>query len=56
VERLARSTYGDTYNFPKVPYQRALGEVANKQEEDAEDSETESDRILKRVVRTSGLE
>jgi protein MAK16 len=42
VERLARGTYGDIYNFPEVPYQRALDEVANKQEEDAEDSETES--------------
>ncbi len=42
MERLARGTYGDTYNFPEVPYQRALDEAANKQEEDAEDSETES--------------
>jgi protein MAK16 len=42
VERLARGTYGDIYNFPEVPYQRALDEVVNKQEEEAEDSETES--------------
>jgi len=42
VELLARGTYGDIYNFPEVPYQRALDEVTNKQEEEAEDSETES--------------
>ncbi len=42
VERLARGTYGDIYNFPEVPYQRALDEVTNKQEEEVEDSETES--------------
>jgi protein MAK16 len=41
VERLAKGTYGDIYNFPEVPYQKAL--ALAKLEADAEEEEEEEE-------------
>uniref|UniRef100_A0A7S1FMN3 Protein MAK16 homolog n=1 Tax=Corethron hystrix TaxID=216773 RepID=A0A7S1FMN3_9STRA len=41
VERLARGTYGDIYNFPEVSYQRALNKVGEEEEIEEEDMEEE---------------
>mmetsp|Transcript_16567 Transcript_16567/g.20632 ORF Transcript_16567/g.20632 Transcript_16567/m.20632 type:complete len:327 (+) Transcript_16567:100-1080(+) len=42
LERLAKGAYGDIYNFPEVPYQRAL-EDAEKMQEEEEEEESESE-------------
>lgn len=39
VERLAKGTYGDIYNFPEVPYQKALQSVEQEQQEEQEEEE-----------------
>ena len=42
MERLAKGTYGDIYNFPEVSYQKALEGM----EEENEDEEVESEEEL----------
>lgn len=37
VERLAKGTYGDIYNFPEMPYQKALDQVEEATEEESEE-------------------
>jgi protein MAK16 len=41
VERLAKGTYGDIYNFPEMPYQKALDTLDSTAEQ--EDDETEAE-------------
>jgi protein MAK16 len=43
VERLAKGTYGDIYNFPEVPYQKALQSVERHDEAEEEEEETEEE-------------
>mmetsp|Transcript_22794 Transcript_22794/g.31852 ORF Transcript_22794/g.31852 Transcript_22794/m.31852 type:complete len:335 (+) Transcript_22794:35-1039(+) len=43
VERLARGTYGDIYNFPEVPYQKALQQAEEEEEEEEEEYESEEE-------------
>lgn len=42
VERLAKGTYGDIYNFPEMPYQKALDAVEEATAEYETEDETES--------------
>lgn len=41
MERLARGTYGDIYNFPEVSYQKALEGMEQENEGEAESEEEE---------------
>ena len=45
TERLAKGAYGDIYNFPEAPYQKAIAKATQAEEEDEEeevdDDETE---------------
>eukprot|EP01082_Thalassiosira_pseudonana_P000756 g1697.t1 g1697 contig10:2603047-2604273(-) len=43
MERLAKGTYGDIYNFPEVPYQKALESMGENEEEMEEEEEEELD-------------
>jgi len=43
VERLAKGTYGDIYNFPEVPYQKALASMEENAEEEELEEEYESE-------------
>lgn len=51
VERLAKGTYGDIYNFPEVPYQKALKSMEeNAEEEEEYESEDESEEGMVEYV------
>lgn len=43
VERLAKGTYGDIYNFPEAPYQKALNQAEEGEKEKELEEEEETD-------------
>ncbi len=43
VQRLAKGTYGDIYNFPETAYQKALSQVEDEQEEETEQMSEEGE-------------
>lgn len=44
VQRLAKGTYGDIYNFPEAPYQKALNQAeGGEKEEESEAEETDEE-------------
>lgn len=43
VERLAKGTYGDIYNFPEAPYQKALNQAEGEKEEEVEEEATDEE-------------
>ena len=45
IQRLAKGTYGDIYNFPEVPYQKALENVEEEESEMEEESDSEEEEM-----------
>jgi protein MAK16 len=46
VDRLAKGTYGDIYNFPETSYNKALGQLENeKEKEEEEELETDEESV-----------
>jgi len=51
VQRLAKGTYGDIYNFPEMSYNKALDEVEEQQEqEEITESESEEEEDIVEYV------